>query len=83
MVEADSPIRTIGADTSGDRYLIDEAIDVAALEAGTVLFNATGLSVSAPFYYVHVSTSAEGVELKLVNATDDVEVTIDEAVDAR
>ena len=82
LVEADSPIRTIGEDTNGDRYLIDEAIAATALEADTILFNATGMSVSAPFYHVHVSTSAEGVKLTLVNATDGAAVTINEAVDA-
>ena len=81
LVDADSPIRTIGADTSGDRYLIDEAIAAESLTAGTILFNATGMSVSTPFYHVHVSTSAD-VELELVNATDGVAVTINEAVDA-
>ena len=50
-------------------YKLDAIIPLEAATDGTILFEIEGAAVSAPFYYVHISTNT-GVTLELVNSTD-------------
>ena len=68
-------------------YRLDADIPAAAALADTILFTIDNAAVAAPFYYVHVSSSADKVEFKLVNATltagnvaDGAEIPLNEVV---
>ena len=77
---ADPPVElanatSVNGDTAGNPdpeshiYTLSADIPAAAAVMDTILFTIDGAAVAAPFYYVHVSSSADEVEFKLVNTT--------------
>ena len=63
-------------------YRLDANIPVGAATTGIILFEIEGAAVSAPFYYVHVSTDT-GVTLELVNSANSTDtVTLNDVVTA-